>query len=348
MNLALTAFTRRGAGLARRLAGVLTGDGHACTLAFPERLAGELAWDKSYAAVGGWAAEQFARADALIFVGASGIAVRAIAPWVKDKLTDPAVVSVDEGGAFAVPLLSGHVGGANDLARRVAAITGGTAAISTATDVNSLFAVDEWAARQGLVIGARTLAKEVSAALLEGKTVGFASDFPVEGALPAGLTGGAAPLGVHITAQAEKRPFPRTLSLFPPCLTLGIGCRRGTAEEDIAAAADSALAAAGYDRRAVCQVATIDLKADEPGLLAFCARMGVPMVPFSAEELSRAEGEFTPSAFVRSVTGVDNVCERAAVLAGGTLVVPKRAGGGVTAALALRAPKLSFEGERHE
>lgn len=348
MNLALTAFTRRGAELARQLSGALSGDGHACALAFPARVAEALGWGQSYGAVGDWAGTQFARADGLIFVGASGIAVRAIAPYVKDKFTDPAVVSVDEGGAFAVPLLSGHVGGANDLARRIAAITGGVAAVSTATDVNGLFAVDEWAARRGLVIGERALAKEVSAALLAGEAVGFASDFPVEGSLPAGLTGGPAPLGVHVTARAGVQPFPRTLSLFPPCLTLGVGCRRGTAAEQIAAAADAALAAAGYDRRAVCRVATINLKADEPGLLAFCASLGVPMTPFSSDELARVEGEFTPSAFVRSVTGVDNVCERAAVLAGGTLVLPKTAGGGVTVAIALRAPRLSFGGEHHE
>jgi cobalt-precorrin 5A hydrolase len=271
--------------------------------------------------------------------------VRAIAPYVRDKLTDPAVVSVDEGGAFAVPLLSGHVGGANDLARQVAALCGGVAAISTATDVNGLFAVDQWAARQGLVLGDRGLAKAVSAALLAGEPVGFASAFPVEGALPAGLTEGEADLGIWVTPRTGPCPFRRTLTLIPRCLTLGIGCRRGKERAAIAAQVDAALADGGYDRRAVRQVATVDRKGDEPGLLAFCAELGVPLVTHSPQALAAVEGEFASSDFVRSVVGVDNVCQRAAALAGGTLVLPRRAGDGVTVAAALREPKLSFKGE---
>ena len=126
MNIALTAFTRRGAALARDLARALSVDGHRCTLACGEKLAAELDLCDSYESLGSWAGVRFADQDALIFVGASGIAVRAIAPYVRDKFTDPAVLSLDEAGRFVVPLLSGHVGGANDLARRVAGITGRT------------------------------------------------------------------------------------------------------------------------------------------------------------------------------------------------------------------------------
>src|SRR5699024_5485229 len=115
-----------------------------------------------------WTAARFLDSEALVFISAAGIAVRAIAPFVKDKFTDPAVVSVDEAGHFAVPLLSGHVGGGNDLARRIAALTGGQAAISTATDVNGRFAVDLWSKAQNLHLVERAAAKAVSAALLEG------------------------------------------------------------------------------------------------------------------------------------------------------------------------------------
>ena len=270
------------------------------------------------------------RADALVFVGAAGIAVRAIAPHVRDKFSDPAVVSVDEAGRFVVPLLSGHVGGANELARRVAALTGGQAAVSTATDVNGLFAVDVWARERGMAITDRVLAKEVSAALLEGRPVGFASDFGHP--CPEGLTAGPAELGVWITDRTGEGPFPRTLRLVPRSLILGIGCRRGTPEAAIAAAADAALA--GLAPEAVAGVATIDLKKDESGLLAFCARRGLPLTTYSAEALAAVEGDFTPSAFVRGITGVDNVCERAAAAAGGRIIVPKQANNGVTAAVA--------------
>lgn len=153
MTTAVIAFTRRGTALGRSLADALGG-----TLHVPARFAPEVGAE-AYSSLEGWTAWAWARADALVFVGAAGIAVRAIAPHVRDKFSDPAVVSVDEAGRFVVPLLSGHVGGANELARRVAALTGGQAAVSTATDVNGLFAVDVWARERGMAITDRVLAK---------------------------------------------------------------------------------------------------------------------------------------------------------------------------------------------
>ena len=329
MSVALIAFTRRGAALGRRLADALGGD-----LRVPERLAAALG-EAPCGSLADWTAQNWHSVSSLVFVGACGIAVRAIAPHVGDKFTDPAVVSVDEAGRFAVPLLSGHVGGANDLARRIAALTGGAAVISTATDVNGLFAVDVWAKERGLAITDRTLARAVSAALLEGEAVGYASDFPIP--CPEGLRPGKAALGVWVTGRSGGGPFPRTLRLVPKCLALGIGCRRGTSAGAIARAVDAALLGAGYDPLAAAAAATIDLKQEEPGLLAFCQFRGLPLTAYTAGALAAAPGTFTPSDFVRSVTGVDNVCERAAALrsGGGRLVVRKQAGEGVTVAAAL-------------
>ena len=324
MTVAVIAFTRRGAELGRKLAAALGG-----ALYAPARFAAD-AGAEPVPALAAWTAARWEDSDALVFVGAAGIAVRAVAPHVRDKFTDPAVVSVDEEGRFAVPLLSGHVGGANELALRVAELTGGQAAVSTATDVNGLFAVDVWAREQGLAITDRALAREVSAALLEGKAVGFASDWGHP--CPAGLTQGPAEIGVWVTARTGAGPFSRTLRLAPKGLILGVGCRRGTERAAIEEAAAAALA--GYEPLAVAAVATIDLKKDEPGLLAFCAARGLPLLTFSAGELSAVAGDFTPSDFVKGVTGVDNVCERAAAAAGGRIVVPKLAKNGVTASVA--------------
>ena len=304
MTVAVIAFTRRGAALGKTLAAALGG-----TLAAPARFAADVGAEP-VPSLDAWTAAQWGEAEGLILVGAAGIAVRAIAPHVKDKFTDPAVVSVDEAGRFAVPLLSGHVGGANGLALRVAALTGGQAAVSTATDVNGLFAVDVWA--KG----------------------GFASDFGHP--CPKGLTDGPAGLGVWVTDRTGDGPFSRTLRLAPQSLILGIGCRRGTEQADIENLVSAALV--GYEPRAVAAVATIDLKKDEPGLLAFCAAHHLPLRTFPAEVLAAAEGDFTPSDFVKSVTGVDNVCERAAVCAGGRVIVPKQAKNGVTVAVARKEP----------
>ncbi len=332
MTCAVIAFTRRGAALGQKLAQALGG-----TLHVPPRLAADCA---AYTSVEGWTAENWGSAQALIFVGACGIAVRAIAPHVKDKFSDPAVAVVDEAGNFAISLLSGHVGGANDLVWRIAAITGGQAVITTATDVGGLFAVDVWATQRQLAISDRALAKAVSTALLEGKKVGFSSDFPVTGTLPAGLTEAPQLLNIRMTDRVLEEA--NTLALIPKSLTLGIGCRRGKTAAEIEEAAARALSGAGLDRRAVLSAASIDLKKDEPGLLEFCRNWDLPFYPYSAEGLRRVPGEFHRSALVQQVTGVDNVCERAAVIAGGALILPKQAANGVTVAVARKKIKIEL------
>ena len=340
MKLAVFAFSRRGRDTARRCLAALAGPGDEYRAYASESWAGE-GFSPIRPPLADFTAPVFAWADAMVFVGACGIAVRAIAPHVRDKRTDPAVLAVDELGQFVIPLLSGHIGGANRLAARLAEAVGATAVVTTATDVNRRFSVDEWSARQGLYIDDMAAAKAVSAAILEGP-VPVWSDFPIAGDLPAGLEPGeSGPLGICISWR-RKFPFDRTLLLVPPVLRLGIGCRRGTSSGAIAALADQLLAEHNVHPAAVEAVATIDLKKDETGLLDFCRDRGWPLSCYSAEELAAVEGDFTPSDFVRSVTGVDNVCERAALLGAERLLVKKTARDGVTAALALNAWEVRF------
>ena len=202
--------------------------------------------------------------------------------------------------------------------------------------------MDVWASRQGLLLKDRQVAKEVSAALLAGASVRFSSEFPVEGALPFGLTEQAGVLP-EIQVTCHNRPQPRVLRLVPRCLVLGIGCRRGTTEEAIAQAVQAAAEEAEIDTAAVLEVATIDQKADEEGLCRYCQRQNWPLRTYSAQVLGSLPGTFTASSFVYSVMGVDNVCERAALAGGGTLLVPKRAQNGVTVAIARQNPVLKFE-----
>lgn len=340
MKLAVFAFSRRGRDTARRCLAALAGPRDEYRAYASESWAGE-GFSPIRPPLADFTAPVFAWADAMVFVGACGITVRAIAPHVRDKRTDPAVLAVDELGQFVIPLLSGHIGGANRLAARLAEAVGATAVVTTATDVNRRFSVDEWSARQGLYIDDMAAAKAVSAAILEGP-VPVWSDFPIAGDLPAGLEPGeSGPLGICISWR-RKFPFDRTLLLVPPVLRLGIGCRRGTSSGAIAALADQLLAEHNVHPAAVGTVATIDLKKDETGLLDFCRDRGWPLSCYSAEELAAVEGDFTPSDFVRSVTGVDNVCERAALLGAERLLVKKTARDGVTAALALNAWEVRF------
>ena len=351
-NLFFLAFTEAGFALAERLAAAAGG------CAFRSRESG---------GVQAWTAAHFSRADALVFVGAAGIAVRAIAPFVKSKAADPAVVVIDEGGQFVIPILSGHLGGANKLARRLAAVCGGTPVLTTATDVNGRFAVDEWAKRQNCAVRNPGRIQRVSSGILAGETMTIQSRWPVRGEAPAfvrpvyGCRPSAGLQGEADGQQAEGEPChpdvlvdifqtpgtdPEPLRLIPRIAVLGIGCRKGTEEAQIENCWRQFQAEYRIAEEAVCLVTSIDLKKEEAGLTGFCETHGLPFVTFTAEELRKADGDFSSSAFVESVTGVDNVCERSAVCGtaapagqagGGRLWIPKKKYDGVTMALAVRA-----------
>lgn len=292
----LISFTDRGQSLTERLARALDGQAVRCNQ------------DQS---LDSWTKEHFQTGNALIFVGAAGIAVRAVAPYVKSKATDPAVVVVDEAGQFAIPILSGHLGGANDLAQKIANLCGAVPVITTATDLSGVFAVDQWAKRQSCAILNPEGIKTVSGALLAGGRVELCSPWPVAGEPPEGIS----------------------LRLMPKIAVLGVGCKRGTPQETL----ERMFTALPVHPASFCKVCSIDLKQNEPGLLAFCRAHGLELETFSAAELQGVPGEFSPSEFVERVTGVDNVCERAAVLgSGGTLLLKKRTGDGVTMAVAAK------------
>ena len=223
----------------------------------------------------------------------------------------------------------------------LAAAIGAQPIVTTATDVEGKFSVDAWAKGQGLHIGSMALAKAVSAAILEGD-VPICADCPLPEKLPAGLVKGEeGELGIYVGTRA-RRPFRQTLVLTPKVLTLGLGCRKNTPEEAIEALVSRVLAEKDLSRAAIRGAASIDLKAREPGLLAFCGHRGIPVKFYSAGELKAVPGQFTPSAFVSSVTGVDNVCERAAAAEGGRITVPKTAENGVTVAISEKEWEVSF------
>lgn len=345
MRVRLVAFTSRGLALAGRIADVLRGQGNDVQVSGPSRLAAEQ-HAQPFESLSSWTEDAFAHADALVFVSACGIAVRSIAPFVRDKMEDPAVVVIDEQARFAVSLLSGHVGGANALARMVAGACGAEPVITTATDVNDVFAVDEWAKGQGLALCDREEAKAISAHLLAGETVGIRSDWPLGGTLPEGLVwdeDGLCELGISVSLDPGSRPFARTLRLVPRAVTVGMGCRRGTPAEALASALEDSLTRSGVAREAIRALATIDVKADEEGLLTLADWLDVPLLTYTASELASVEGAFSASPFVFQTVGVDNVCERAACAGGDRLIAGKRTFGGVTVALACGGVCLSFD-----
>lgn len=351
MNISVISFTLKGAKVGRRLIEVLKAeqendiDGYHLSKFQEEGLC------KIETSLGEWTKAQFKRCDALVFIGATGIAVRAIAPYLESKAKDPAVLVVDECGQYVIPLVSGHIGGANKLARTVSKILGAQAIVTTATDLEGCFAVDEWAKENELYITDYKLARDISAALLHGKKVGLECDGVLEGILPEGIWKGLGQeeqeskplLGMWVGWQ-KQQPFVKTLWLIPPVVTVGIGCRKGVSKAQIDMLISQELARLEIPLEAVKCIGTIDLKKAEEGLLAWTKEKSKLFVSYSVSTLMSVEGHFTASAFVKQVTGVDNVCERAAVQAshGGELISFKTALEGVTCALAVEGYKISF------
>lgn len=375
-QIAIAGFTTNGCVLAQKIVSELEG----ARAWAPCRIA-ETVGLPGFDNVGAWAGEAFAHGcDGIVFVGACGIAVRAIAPYVASKMHDPAVVCVDEAGKWAISLLSGHVGGANDLARRIARIVGATPVVTTATDVRGAFAIDEWAARRRLIIANPQLIKHVSGALLEGGHVGVrvGRQVSLTGELPAGFVreecagdtdsasdtndagdirkpcpAGAAPdsadashvlhAHVHIGPELPCENDPYTLHLITRNAVVGVGCRRGCEPATLQDSVETALASLGLAPEAVSTLATIDLKAAEPAVVELAAKHGWLLRAFSAQALAAQSGDFASSEFVRAHVGVDNVCERALACCGATRILDKQAHQGTTVAVGLVPKALSFD-----
>lgn len=347
MKAAVFSFSLRGAELSKRISEYLYNIGYEVynqtisKYAEPSKLKPMLP-DHNAAC-----AKAFDCCKAIIFVGATAIAVRTIAPLIRSKLTDPAVLSVDERGNFVIPLLSGHIGGANELARCVAANLGAVACITTATDVNKLFAVDEWAVRNNMVLCSLKAAKDFAAALVDNQTVGLYldKDFVISGPLPKHVKQDLTlPIGMAITLDKEIMPFAITVRLLPRILHLGIGCRRNISLDAIENLVFQNFTKLHLDRRCICSISTVDLKKDEKALLAFATKYKIPIKFYTAQALNQVLGEFTSSNFVKNIVGVDNVCERSAVLdsCSGRLLLRKTALNGVTLAIAAEKLVLDF------
>lgn len=311
-----------------------------------------------------FASQGFRKADALIFVGAMGIAVRAIAPHVVSKVKDPAVVVIDEKGNNAISVLSGHLGGGNELTQLVAEITGANPVITTATDVQGVFAIDLWTKKNNCKILRSDRIKVISAALLSGEKVDFVSDYEISGQVPKNVElrvlrgqkednlesctgevcfGERANVLVSIDKTKIENANKKCLVAVPQIAYLGVGCRKGTTEHAIEECFEEFMSKSEISADAICLVCSIDLKKDEEGLISFCKKHELELKTFSAEKLSSIEGEFSSSDFVQKITGVDNVCERSAVCgSGGVIVNRKMAKNGVTMAIAIAPLNLDW------
>lgn len=278
----------------------------------------------------------------IVFICASGIAVRAIAPFVRSKLSDPAVIAIDDSGRFAVSLLSGHLGGGNRLAEIMGGLIGAVPVITTATDNSGRFSPDMFAKANGLAIADMEAAKLIAAASLRGEVIGLYSDIPCEN-IPRGLIGKNDKYGICISHDVKKKPFDVTLNLIPKNLVIGAGCRKNADPGEFEKLILRTLADNGLSTLGIRVLATAQIKKDEPAMISFAEKYGAELRTFTAEELSAVEGDFSASEFVKKAVGVDNVCERSAAACGGKIIVPKVKGNGVTCAVGVLPFSTDFE-----
>ncbi len=279
----------------------------------------------------------------MIFIGAAGIAVRSIAPHIKSKATDPAVVVTDDRGENVIPILSGHIGGGNALAGKIADILGARAVITTSSDINGVFSIDEWAARRGMVIDDISGIKAVSSKLLKNEKVYFKSYVNINGDPPVGLIpacDGMEDKDIAVVIGINKVKNDTVLHIIPRICVIGTGCRKGTDSEKYLAAFERFCEENDISEKSVALISSIDIKAEEACIKSLCGKLKAGLETYSAGELNEvklSEGEFAASAFVEDVTGTDNVCERSAVRAAGAdrLLVKKSGYDGITFAAAL-------------
>jgi cobalt-precorrin 5A hydrolase len=297
--------------------------------------------------------EHFHRYDGHVFIMATGIVVRSIAPLIQSKVEDPAVVVVDDRGLHAVSLLSGHIGGANALAIQIADCINARPVITTATDVNRITAIDVLATEKQLFIENPQAIKTVNMSLLKGEKIGLHDPFDyLQGLIPDSMPWSDIDeknksltteegkdrnrrARIYIDDIQAKLP-PQTLVLRPPTLMAGIGCNRNTAMQEMKELLEGAFEQFNLSLHSLTGLASIKLKADEAGLLSLAEELDLPLNLYDREELNQVKTIENPSLTVEKHVGVKSVCEAAAILAAqnGTLVVPKQTTRNVTLAVA--------------
>ncbi|MFK4103057.1 precorrin-3B C(17)-methyltransferase [Streptomyces sp. NPDC019531] len=256
----------------------------------------------------------FAECEQLVCFLATGAVVRLIAPLLGDKAADPGVVCVDEGGRFAVSLVGGHGGGANELACEVGELLNAEPVVTTATDAVGVPGLDTL----GLPVEGAVAA--VSRALLDGEPVALhnESGWP----LPPLPVAGEGAYGIRVTDRLVE-PSEQEVLLRPPTLVVGVGASRGAPVDEVLELVEDSLREAGLSVKSIAELATVDAKSKEPGIVTAAERLGVPLVTYSAEELAAVEVP-NPSDAPLAAVGTPSVAEAAALVGGGELLVPKR------------------------
>ncbi len=289
----------------------------------------------------------FSRYDGIVFISSTGIAVRMTAPYLKSKTTDPAIVVIDDLARYVISLVSGHLGGANQLAEELARFLKCQPIITTASDSRGIEAIDMFAKKNGWTIGNMEHAKIITAMMLEQKPMQILVEHGGQYQALAvddmkseklrlhypHLTQGSAEGYLYLTSKGSVTcPDPHVV-IHPKILNVGIGCKKGKSSQEILDAIQTVFEEHDLSLESIQQIATIELKRHEPGIIEACEVLKCGLQIFSNEAIEAVQDQFSTSNWVKTVTGVTGVCEPCCYLAGGELIINKTAINGVTVAV---------------
>lgn len=283
--------------------------------------------------------EIFKYYSAHVFIGAVGIAVRKIAPYISDKKTDSAVIVIDEKGQFVIPVLSGHMGGANDLACLIAKELNAAAVLTTATDVNGYNAIDTIASRHRLTMEPEDAAKTVNSMLLKGEKIKVKIGEDIDTTEDT--------TGIYEITDCENCDVVITNKSK---YIIGIGCRKNTDCDVFEKTLDEVLNENNIAHSNVDRIASIDLKENEEAIVEYVSKNKIMFETYTADELNSVTGDFDESEFVKEITGVSNVSERACVYAGnmlgrGKFILKRKAVNGITVSIYKVVKRINLNGK---
>lgn len=293
--------------------------------------------DVSFKSLKDCVGENFTRYPRHLFIMATGIVIRVISDHIKDKTIDPAVVSMDDAGRYVISLLSGHLGGANQLAMEIADLTGADPVLSTATDVNQVPAIDMIAQKKGLKIENPEQIKQINMAFLAKEKIWVHDPFDLfSGNFLEGFLSEKRECHCRVIIDDCIHDDEKCLRLRPLTLCVGIGCNRGTKASEILDFLRDVFVQNGLSLLSIRHMATIDIKKDEQGILKSSESLKIPVVFFENSELDCVKNVKNNSQIVKKYTGAKSVCEAAAILsaANGELIVEKQKTKNVTLAVA--------------
>lgn len=291
----------------------------------------------------------FEKYDSIIFISSTGIAVRAISKYLISKASDPAVVVVDVCNKFSISLVSGHLGGANNLTLKVSQVLGNTPVITTATDNMDILAPDVIAMNNDLIIDDLKIAKIIAGRLVNREDVYFKDDKSIikcpNGYIETDEIHGNAIWITHKKLREQKIKESKVISylseyetrtvlkLIRKDIILGIGCKRNTDSEKLFNFVSDILAQENIDIRAVEKIASINIKSDEKAILDLAVNLKCDLTFFSSQEIAKVEHKYEGSEFVKKSIGVSAVSEPVIELAGGNIIVKKIKRDGMTLAI---------------